>query len=258
MSDVALEGFGGGGGTALNFNVKDYATEELLMAATGKDNEIGIITSTPMTGWYMAAEQPEEMAEGEVWISTGTASQVAFNVLKKGTVMVYPISAKQMQGGTLVDVTAKSWQNGDWVEWITLLDLNSGWIQAASGYGWSGGSVVCGERLTLTNKSYAHMVAAVKETVIDFTEIETITAVIDSDSSGLTNGKNRLAIVNSTSISWNPGTGGLGLPQEGYVAGIEFNTPGEITLDTSEIQGQYYVAILATAEKTVYCSRISY
>lgn len=117
MSDVALEGFGGGGGASLNFKVKDYATEELLMAATGKDNEIGIITSTPITGWYMAAEQPE-MQPGEVWISTGTASPVAFNVLKKGTVMVYPLSAKQMQAdGTLADVTAKSWQNGEWVDW---------------------------------------------------------------------------------------------------------------------------------------------
>lgn len=118
MSDVALEGFGGGGGTSLNFNVKDYATEELLMAATGKVNEIGIITSTPMTGWHFAAEQPE-MLPGEVWISTGTSSEVAFNALKKGgTVMVYPLSAKQMQGGTLVDVTARSWQDGEWVDWI--------------------------------------------------------------------------------------------------------------------------------------------
>lgn len=127
MGSVALEGFGSGGGAALNFKVKDYATEEQLMAATGKVNEIGIITSTPMTGWYFAAEQPE-MQPGEVWISTGTSSTVAFNALKKGgTVMVYPISAKQMgQDGVLVDVTAKSWQNGEWVDWITFTYIVGG------------------------------------------------------------------------------------------------------------------------------------
>ena len=145
MSDVALEGFGGGGGASLNFNVKDYATEELLMAATGKVNEIGIITSMPMTGWYMAAKQPEGMQPGEVWISTGTASQVAFSALKKGgTVMVYPLSAKQMQeDGTLVDVPAKSWQNGQWVDWWdgSLYDsgneyasITGGWEKYASTY----------------------------------------------------------------------------------------------------------------------------
>lgn len=137
MSDVALEGFGGGGGASLNFKVKDYATEELLMAATGKDNEIGIITSTPMTGWHFAAEQPE-MQPGEVWISTGTASPVAFDALKKNTVMVYPISAKQMQNGTLVDVTAKSWQNGHWVEWIQeLVVLENGTLYIGQ---WNKGS----------------------------------------------------------------------------------------------------------------------
>ena len=130
-----------GGGASLNFKVKGYATEELLMAATGKDNEIGIITSTPITGWHFAAEQPEEMVEGEVWISTGTKSQVAFNALKKGTIMVYPLSAKQMQGGTLVDVTAKSWQDGQWVDWVTYLYNEGNECESITG-GWSASPIV--------------------------------------------------------------------------------------------------------------------
>ena len=110
----------GPGGASLNFKVNDYATKELLMAATGKNNEIGIITSTPMTGWYFAAEQPEKMQPGEVWVYTGTSSATAFNALKKNSIMVYPIGAKQMlEDGTLTDVTAKSWQNGEWVDWYS-------------------------------------------------------------------------------------------------------------------------------------------
>lgn len=109
---VPMEGFGGGGGAPLNFKVVGNP-----QPSSPKENTIWVNTDVKITGHYFQAEQPEEMAEGEVWISTGTESQVAFNALKKGTVMVYPLAAKQMVGGTLVDVTAKSWQNGEWVDW---------------------------------------------------------------------------------------------------------------------------------------------
>jgi len=51
---------------------------------------------------------------GAVWISTGTASNVEFNALKKNGIMVYPISAKQYIGGTWVEKEAKTYQNGAW------------------------------------------------------------------------------------------------------------------------------------------------
>ena len=117
MSDVALEGFGGGGGNPLNFKVVGNP-----QPTNPKVNTIWLNTDTPINGYQFAAEQPEGMQPGEVWIITGTASQLAFNALKKNTVMVYPLSAKQMQAdGTLADVTAKSWQNGEWVDWIKYL-----------------------------------------------------------------------------------------------------------------------------------------
>lgn len=103
----------GGGGNPLNFKVVGNP-----QPTNPKLNTIWLNTDVKITGYHFASEQPEEMAKGEVWISTGTASQVAFNVLKKGTVMVYPLDAKQMlEDGTLADVTAKSWQNGEWVDW---------------------------------------------------------------------------------------------------------------------------------------------
>lgn len=103
-------------GGGLNFSVVDGLTQP----GDPKENMIWVYTEG-MTGWYLAAEQPEEMAEGEVWISTGTASQVAFNVLKKGTVMVYPMFAKQMVDGVLDEVTAYIWKNGTWVELLSTL-----------------------------------------------------------------------------------------------------------------------------------------
>lgn len=56
-------------------------------------------------------------ATGQVWISTGTSSTLAFNALKKNGIQVYPISAKQYVSGAWVDVEAKSYQGGEWVEW---------------------------------------------------------------------------------------------------------------------------------------------
>lgn len=56
--------------------------------------------------------------EGTVWVTTGASSPVAFNALKKNSVMVYPMSAKQYIGGSWVDKTAKSYQGGAWVDWI--------------------------------------------------------------------------------------------------------------------------------------------
>ena len=115
MGSVALEGFGSGGGASLNFKVVGNP-----QPTNPKENTIWVNTDVEIPNWYFSATQPENMQPGEVWISTGTSSTVAFNALKKGgTVMVYPISAKQMgQDGVLVDVTAKSWQNGAWVDWI--------------------------------------------------------------------------------------------------------------------------------------------
>lgn len=114
MGSVALEGFGSGGGTALNFKVVDGTIEPV----SPKENMIWVACEG-MTGWYMQPTQPEGMLPGDVWIITGDSSTVAFDVLKKGgTVMVYPISAKQMgQDGVLVNVTAKSFQGGVWVDW---------------------------------------------------------------------------------------------------------------------------------------------
>ncbi|MGN0976656.1 MAG: hypothetical protein ACI4PH_01260 [Faecousia sp.] len=107
----------GGGGNALNFDVKAYDTEEALLAATPKENTIGIITGTPITGWVFSAVEPENPTEGLAWIVTGTSSGAEFNALRKNTIQVYPLSAKQYVSGTWESAAAKSYQSGDWADW---------------------------------------------------------------------------------------------------------------------------------------------
>lgn len=110
-----------GSGASLNFTVKAFPSEVELNTATAVANTIGVVTTNPITGWYFASEQPENMAEGEVWFNTGTSSPVKFNALKQKSIMVYPLSAKQMVSGELKDVTAKSYQDGKWVGWIDYI-----------------------------------------------------------------------------------------------------------------------------------------
>lgn len=117
---VTLHGFGGsGGGTELNFDVVAYDSEEVLLASTPAENTIGVVTTTPITGWYFSATQPENMVDGEVWVLNNEPAPVAFNALKKNCVMVYPVSAQQYVSGELVYVTALIYQGEAWVEWIT-------------------------------------------------------------------------------------------------------------------------------------------
>ena len=103
---------GGAGGASLNFKVVPGLTQP----GTAAENTIWVKTES-LTGWYFAATQPENMQEGEVWFPTGTESAVEFNALKKNAVQVYPLSAKQLTGGVLVDVEAMSYQGGEWAEW---------------------------------------------------------------------------------------------------------------------------------------------
>lgn len=128
---------GGGGGTSLNFDVKAYATEELLLAATPKENTIGIITTTAITSWIFSATEPESPVEGMVWITTSTSSTIEFNALKKNAIQVYPVAAKQYVSGAWVDVTAYSYQGGEWVAWwdgVTLYDAGDQALVVTGGW----------------------------------------------------------------------------------------------------------------------------
>lgn len=101
-----------GGGTSLNFKVVGNP-----QPTNPKENTIWLNTDVPIGRWYFSATQPEGLNAGDVWFSIGASSPVAFNALKKNGVMVYPISAKQYIDGALVDKTAKSHQDGEWVDW---------------------------------------------------------------------------------------------------------------------------------------------
>lgn len=116
----------GGGGGGLNYSVKAYAPETALPSVE-KENTIAVFTDVEPTSHTFNATEPESPEEGMVWFLVGASSTVAFVATKKNPVMVYPLSAKQFVDGEWVDKTAKTYQNGAWVSWITYI-FDYGWI----------------------------------------------------------------------------------------------------------------------------------
>lgn len=143
---------GGGGGGGLNFKVIPNP-----QPSTAKENTIWVDTDR-INNYYFSATQPEGMTEYDVWFPVGTSSTVAFSATKKNPIMVYPLSAKQYVSGALVDKTAKSWQGGEWVDWIRYIlkgnNLYDGWT--ASGTTQTMTAEANGMRVTRNGAHCAH------------------------------------------------------------------------------------------------------
>lgn len=101
-----------GGGTPLNFKIVGNPQPD-----NPKENTIWVDVDAKIASWIFSAAQPEGR-EGLLWIRIDSFSSAPFNALKKNSLIVYPLSARQYNSGTWEKVTAKSWQNGAWAEWI--------------------------------------------------------------------------------------------------------------------------------------------
>ena len=96
------------------------------------ENTIWVNTYTTITSYIFSATEPEEYAKGMVWISTGTSSSTEFNALKKNSIQVYPLFAKQYVSGAWVSKTAKCYQGGIWTTLISEI-LRNGVLNANVG-----------------------------------------------------------------------------------------------------------------------------
>lgn len=253
MAKGFKHGTAGASGVGLNFDVKAYATEAELLSSTPKENTVGIVTDTPITGYVFSAAQPEA-ADGLVWIKIDAFSTVAFNALKNNCLMVYPMSAKQYKGGAWTKVTARSYQGDTWAEWIPegalyyhgdeCVNTSGGW-QAR---GWknedSYGVVVPvivnhDDCLEITVDS-GQVVSGVVEiqTDQDFTNISGIT--IDFEVT-LTEFFPRLLVIDRNAAYLNDAVRSINLAGDNASNGTFSRRT--VTLDTSGLSGLYDVAI---------------
>lgn len=212
-----------------------------------KKNDIWVNTPEKITGYYFSPVQPENMLPGEVWISIGTSSPVAFNAVKKNTVMVYPIGAKQMINGILVDKTAKSWQDGAWVEWIPAGSLfwhgdqrtekTGGWTSADYTYYGSSYTIIAptlGETIHLETNGGAQCAIAGTGSLIDLTGYQRLQASFEGRT-----GKGPLQMAVSK------GRNLYAANTAAYVTSDE--SSGTIELDLSSVNdGKYYIGFSLT------------
>lgn len=166
-------------GVELNFDVVPGMTQP----GTAAENTIWVETEK-IGAWHFSATQPDGMVDYDVWFSVGTYSTVEFNALKKGGIQVYPLSAKQMISGALVDKIAKSYLSGKWVEWIPkdslyykgneITHITGGWKQTSFKSSKLGTVTKNSESIALdgSNSTTAFLVTEDKIDLTDYTTIK--------------------------------------------------------------------------------------
>lgn len=105
---------GNGGGAALNFKVVGGTTQP----ASPKENTIWVNTETAVTGWCISPAAPLSPAAGMVWIMNDTRSAISLNALKKNSIMIWPLSAKQYTGSAWVDKSSMIYQGSAWKDFV--------------------------------------------------------------------------------------------------------------------------------------------
>ena len=170
--------------------------------------------------------------EGTVWIQPGTTSPVAFNALKKNSIQVCPLNAKQYVGGAWALKDAETYQGGAWVGFWTgdlfkngdqFESITGGWVQANyQVYGSENsdaGTLTIGDTIDITANGGQCCKSARTNNKIDLTNYNTITVTGTC-----------MYLLISTSTS-------------GVPAAIA--TENAKSLDISGFSGEYYVGVMA-------------
>ncbi len=99
--------------------------------ASPSDNTVWVNTTDVITSWALSPAEPSAPSEGMVWIvlwgsdGRGVEGRIQMNLLSENLLNVYPLRAKQYISGEWVEKTAKSFQNGEWADWIVTLYLHN-------------------------------------------------------------------------------------------------------------------------------------
>lgn len=216
------EAVGGGG---LNFKVVGGSTQP----ADPSENTIWVNTDIPVSSYAFQTLAPDDPDEGMLWIITGTSSSISFNVLKKNSVVVYPISAKQYVGGEWRNASAYIYQAGKWIEFSKTFDgylFNNGSVNEDITGGWvprdslaAVGEVLSGYEGNVPSQ-YAGTCSTANK--IDLTDYKTVKA-------NRTGGNGTMALYLGESVNSGP-----------YVIST---TTGELSLDVSDLVGEYHISL---------------
>ena len=171
----------GGGGGGLNFRVIGSTSQPTF----AKENDIWVNTDK-IESYVFSAIEPESPVAGMVWFEVGPDSSVAFNMLRKNAVYIYPVSCKQYVGEEWTNVEAHIHQGGEWVlfsEFVTDIDLfNMGDTcdKVTGGWGTTDGGAVTESKLNVSCY-YNHSGAQVfSKNSVDLSKYKTLHVLCES------------------------------------------------------------------------------
>lgn len=246
---------GGGGSGGLNFTIIGSATQP----ASAAENTIWV-QGDAITNYQFSVDEPANPTEGLLWISVGTSSNVAFSVSASNPIYVYPVSCRQYVSGAWVTRTAKSYLNGQWVDWVLhIYDLgDSGTFDKfAQAYGTESGEsgaepaeisyVYNGNHLhtSISNQNMGGYFqnrsgCIVTEKTFDLTGISTITFDF-----AITTGSGNTTI---NFCKFYVSTSGDSFDESRDTATANMgSTATRATLDVSGLSGEHYVGVLLKA-----------
>lgn len=240
---------GGGSGASLNFKVAGGASRPSSPA----ENTVWVNTDTEVTGWMLSPVEPEA-AEGLVWISVGSASDAAFNALKKNGIMVYPISAKQYVDGAWANKEAMVYKSGQWVSFSTevlcLYQPGDTCDSVTGGY--------AAEGLSETGSSSGVAVPAVTYGEESMVILPGKHSTVGSYKGGIVRTANKIDCGSYSTLTFEgtvegigTGTGKLSIWSEmGSAQNVNrvkyadlANGSGPITIDVSDLEGSFYIGL---------------
>lgn len=238
----------GTAGNGVDFQMIGYPTQADLLSATPRDKTIGVITNMAITGWILSLEEPETAEEGTVWILLTDKSVASFNPLKKNSIRINPLMARQRKNGIWTDIPAMSRKYGVWMPWWDGYLYHQGNSCEVVTEGWKGYAYV-----PYDSGSSAYAPA------VTFQE-DSMKVVLSKPSSGYRGGsvftekavdvsayqKLRIRLFLLSEITAGMVNIGLSATKEnGYtqVASAEITQTGDVTLDLSGITGEYYVCL---------------
>lgn len=227
-----------GKGIELNYSIVGGLEEP----SNPTENMIWVQTDTIITDWVFSKNEPAA-AEGLVWFTIGNSGNAAFHELKinnRKSGEIYPLSAQQYINGIWVYKIAKSYQNGEWVDWWNLLyDYGNEYIKITGGWATWTPSTKSTETRTQTEfgiTAISTWASAGITNPIDVTPYSSLKAIIY-------NGNSETSIYNKFFISKNKDSG------DRHDETIELASilipagDSEIEIDISNITGYVYVGI---------------
>ena len=238
--DVSIFGITGSyENTDLNFEVVGGTTEP----TNPTENTIWVNTEVPITEYHFNSVEPESVTEGVVWFKTDITSNASFNALKENNLTVHPVNTKQYISGAWVNVIARNYKDGEWLDLLENIFL----VSATKGFD---APIV---KTYSSQQNYSYSTANNKITITGSFNLLSAYIALTFDKAYNLTGYNTLEF-NVASVDGTQGSGYCNI-QKGrtYVRGgtnaasISLLTTGKRILDISNLSGEYYIHLYVEA-----------